>query len=144
VITRPLDLASRLRPEPRNFDAWFYVNVGLLAVFFLAFGSRFVLAPGLAVVLPEIAGARAGATLTSDSITVLPSGQIYGDNGQITVAQLGVWLQAEARKTRHPSLLVKASSAVTIAQLGEITSVAQAAGFHVVEAAEEPAAAAGR
>ena len=30
MITRPLDLASKMRPEPRNFDWLFYVNAGLL------------------------------------------------------------------------------------------------------------------
>jgi biopolymer transport protein ExbD len=146
MITHPLDLASRLRPPPRNFDAWFYVNAGVLAVFFVAFGSRFILAPGLAVdfVLPQIDGARAGAAVTTHFITVLPSGQIYDDNGQVTVAQLGAWLQGEARKTAHPSLLVKASASVTTAQLAEIASAAHAAGFHVILAAEEPAGSPGR
>ena len=46
MITRPLDLASKLRPEPRNFDWLFFVNAGLLVLFFVLFGSRFVLAPG--------------------------------------------------------------------------------------------------
>ena len=49
MITRPLDLASKLRPEPRSLDALFYVNVGVLALFFTMLGSRFVLAPGLGV-----------------------------------------------------------------------------------------------
>ena len=49
MITRPLDLAAKMRAEPRSFDALFYVNVGVLALFFLVFGSRFVLAPGLGV-----------------------------------------------------------------------------------------------
>ena len=30
MITRPLDLASRLRPAPRTFDFWFFVNIGLI------------------------------------------------------------------------------------------------------------------
>ena len=73
MITRPLDLASRLRPPPRNFDAWFYVNAGLLVLFFYWFGSRFILAPGLGVnfQLPRIAGARAGAAPATHHITVL-------------------------------------------------------------------------
>ena len=60
MITRPLDLAAKLRPEPRRFDALFYVNVGVLALFFLVFGSRFVLAPGLGLdfKLPEMPAAH--------------------------------------------------------------------------------------
>ena len=47
MITRPLELSSRLRPEPRTFDWVFYVNGGLIVLFFSLFGSQFVLAPGL-------------------------------------------------------------------------------------------------
>ena len=45
MITRPLDLAAKLRPPPRSFDALFWVNVGVVVGFFALFGSRFVLAP---------------------------------------------------------------------------------------------------
>ena len=58
MITRPLDLASRLRPPPRNFDVFFYVNLGLMVLAFTVLGSRFVLAPGFGVdfQLPEMQG----------------------------------------------------------------------------------------
>jgi biopolymer transport protein ExbD len=32
MITRPLDLASKLRPEPRNFDFLFLINGGLILI----------------------------------------------------------------------------------------------------------------
>ena len=106
MITRPLDLASRLSPEPRSFDFLFYVNVGLLALFFALFGSRFVLAPGLGVDfrLPQAAGARAGATGTTCYISVLRSGQILTDNGLLSIAELPDWLKARAQKDRQPRL----------------------------------------
>lgn len=50
MITRPLDLASRLRPPPRGLDWLFVMNVALVALFFSLFGSRFVLAPGLGLI----------------------------------------------------------------------------------------------
>jgi biopolymer transport protein ExbD len=141
MITRPLDLASRLRPPPRNFDAWFYVNAGLLGLFFLLFGSRFILAPGLEVdfKLPQIAGARAGALVATHYITVKDSGQIFGNDGLMNLVQLQAWLQAEAPKTPQPSLLVKASARVTNERMLQIFSAAQAAGFRPIWAAEEPA-----
>jgi biopolymer transport protein ExbD len=141
MITRPLDLASRLRPPPRNFDAWFYVNVGLLAVFFYCFGSRFILAPGLGVdfKLPRIAGSGASAAPATHHITVLESGQIYGDQGLLDLAQLRAWLRAEKPKTPNPSLLVVADGQVKIDQITAIFSAANDAGFRVnVLAAEDP------
>jgi biopolymer transport protein ExbD len=141
MITRPLDLAARLRPEPRPFDAWFYVNVGLTAFLLTLLGSRFVLAPGLGVDfrLPQIAGARAGAAVASCYLSVQASGQISTADGLVELAQLPDWLREQARGELHPTLLVRASAGVTVAELTAIKSAAQAAGFvSMVLAAEEP------
>ena len=46
MITQPLELDKHLRPPPRSFDVFFYVNVGVLALFLTLFTSKFVLAPG--------------------------------------------------------------------------------------------------
>ena len=141
MITRPLDLASKLRPEPRSLDALFYVNVGALVLFFLVFGSRFVLAPGLGVdfKLPEMPGALPGA-LTTSTISVKNSGQIFAD-GLLSMAQLREWLKLEARKNKHPSLLVRMSAGVPVSVQNEIVSAAREAGFgsNITLAAEEPA-----
>lgn len=140
MITRPLDLASKLRPEPKNFDSLFYVNVGLIVLFFTLYGSRFVLAPGLGVdfKIPEMAGAVAGATTADRFISVLPSGQIFAD-GLLNMAQLRAWLAMEAKKLKQPSLLVRAGAGVPLSQVADIASAAREAGFvRVVVAAEEP------
>lgn len=145
MITRPLDLASKLRPEPRNFDFLFLVNGGLLVLFFLMFGSRFILAPGLGVdfKLPVMAGAVAGAAPTEHWISVLPSGQIFAD-GLLNMAQLQQWLKTKAKESRRPSLLVRASVGVPVEEIAKIVSAAQAAGFVRIEfGAEEPASDAG-
>ncbi len=142
MITRPLDLASRLRPEPRSFDSLFYVNAGLIVFFFSLLGSRFVLAPGLGVdfKMPEMPGAIAGGATTGRVISVLPSGQIFAD-GLLNMPQLKAWLAAEAKTMKQPSLLVRASADVPFSQLADISSAARQAGFvRVVMAAEEPAA----
>lgn len=140
MLTRPLDLASRLSREPRNFDFLFYVNAGLIVLFFSLAGSRFILAPGLGVDfrIPDMPGAVAGAAPTERVISVLPSGQIFAD-GLVNLPQLQVWLRAEAKTLRQPSLLVRASAGVPLAEVAEIASAARAAGFvRVVVAAEEP------
>lgn len=142
MITRPLDLASKLRLEPRNFDALFYVNVGVLVLFFFVFGSRFVLAPGLGVdfVLPELPGAVSNAVTTTSTISVKNSGQIFAD-GLLSLPQLREWLKEEAKKNKHPSLLVRMSAGVPVSLQAEIASAAREAGFApVILAAEEPAA----
>jgi biopolymer transport protein ExbD len=141
MIARPLDLASRLRPPPKGMGVLHYVNVGLLVLFFDAFGSRFVLAPGLGVdfQLPQLAGAQAGAAQATDVISVLRSGQILtSEQGLVDIGQLRTWLRTRAAREHQPILLVRASSEVTLADLSEIEDAAHDAGFRVLLGAEEP------
>lgn len=142
MITRPLDLASKLRPEPRNFDLLFLVNGGLIVLFFFLFGSQFVLAPGLGLnfQLPQVPGARAGATATTHRITVKPTGLIFIDDGPADLARLSSWLNAEKGTKPHPSLLIIASKDVKFGTLAEIENIAHAAGFEVQLAEQDPAA----
>ena len=144
MITRPLDLASRLRPIPRGLDALFYVNVGMLAVFFLLFGSRFVLAPGLAVdfALPK-AGDAATSRVTTDVVIAVPAANMaVVDGAVLDFNGLGAWLRgqtgAASRQEGAPGrvsttprrrLLVQASSSLPARDLAEIYALAADAGF---------------
>jgi biopolymer transport protein ExbD len=142
MITRPLDLASRLRPPPRSFDWLFFVNAGLIVLFFSLFGSRFVLAPGVAIdfQLPEVAGARAAARPTTHYVRVTSTGQIFAGDGLRDLAQLRIWLEQQAKTNAHPTLLIQASSSVRMSIINAIVSAATAAGFSVQYAAAEPVA----
>jgi biopolymer transport protein ExbD len=147
MITRPLNLASHLRTEPRNFDLLFLVNAGLLALFFVVFASRFVLSPGLAVDfrIPAIAGATAGATLTTHQVTITQSGVFFVESGRIDLAQLKDWLKKEGQRRpeqagRSPTLNILADARLTVADLAEVVRIARSAGFEVQWGAVEPEA----
>ncbi len=131
MITRPLDLASRLRSQPRNFDGLFFVNAGLIVLFFSLSGSKFVLAPALGVdfQLPSAAGAVVEARSPTSFISVTDFGQILAGDGLRTMEQLRSWLRDEARKASQPILLVRASRGVALALAMEIESMAVEAGF---------------
>jgi biopolymer transport protein ExbD len=129
MITHPLDLAARLRPPPRSNDALFFVNGGLILVFFVLFGSRFVLAPGLGVGfrLPEMAGA--GAAPTRVVISLPRSDMVLVDEGMLNYAQLRGWLEKRARSEKGLALLVRADRQVPLEDLGIIAEMAAKAGF---------------
>ena len=147
MITRPLDLASRLRPEPRSFDWLFYVNAVVLVLFFVIFGSRFVLAPGLNIELqkrqgpaaefslPVAPGANANAKPTTHFISVLASGQIYTPHGTLKTDQLETWLAAQAKTTKSPVLLVRGDNDVPVSVMTLISGTAEKVGFAVIWAA---------
>lgn len=137
MITRPLDLASRLRAVPRGLDALFYVNVAVLAVFFFVFGSRFVLAPGLSVdfALP-LADSGATARLTTDVVIAVPATNMaVVDGAVVDFPGLGEWLRAQAggldsgRGLARKRLLVQASGSLPARDLTQIYALAADAGF---------------
>jgi biopolymer transport protein ExbD len=146
MITRPLDLASRLRPEPRNFDWLFLVNGGLIVLFFSLFGSRFVLAPGLGIdfELPRASGTVAGAAQTTHYVSVKRGGMLFvADRGQISLPLLREWLKEQAKVTKRPVLLVRADADVALSVLTDIFTAAREAGFEVFLAAQPVRAAPG-
>lgn len=149
MITRPLDLAAKLRPEPRNFDFLFLINAGLIVLFFDLFGSRFVLAPGLTedFRLPTMPGVREGAMITTHRISLRRGGLILINGGKVGLPELREWLAAAAKTTKQPSLLVITDAETAYEELVAVRSAAHDAGFvRVVWTAEDasPAGAGGR
>ncbi|GAB1489881.1 hypothetical protein MASR2M8_23380 [Opitutaceae bacterium] len=142
MITRPLDLASRLRPPPRNFDVLFWVNGAMLALFFGLFGSRFVLSPGLGVdfSLPAMPGALNGLASTPVVIAVKDAGFIMTEDGRLNLGQLGPWMKARVGGRTDLRLLVQADASLPLQDLSAILEMATAAGFISPQLAVEPPA----
>lgn len=144
MITRPLDLASRLRTPPRNFDFLFLVNGALLVLFFALFGSRFVLAPGLwiddahnrEIVLPQMDHSIASAARTSIVISVTGPGIVVTDEGRFSYTELRSWLLRRGQREPGARLLVRADVSLPMQDFAEISAMARAAGLTVQLAAE--------
>lgn len=146
MYVRPLDLASQLRPEPRSFDAFHFVNIALLLLFFAVFGSRFVLAPSIPVRDEPLtpAGLAPEAVAFTESTAVLSvkaNGQLFTPElGRTSFAQLDGWLAAKARESERPSLLVVADQSVSYAEFSRIYEAAARRGFVRISIAAEPSA----
>ena len=148
MITRPLDLESRLSPPPRdlNFVAW--VNVGMIALFFGLLGSRFVLAPGLqigvgepgAIELPSTGPASAGTAAASVVVSYRRDNVILFEGGMYTLAELRKHLEGYVRSHPGAVMLVRADRQVSVQAFFDLCDMARAVGFASVQAAAEPAA----
>jgi biopolymer transport protein ExbD len=141
MITRPLNLSTRLRPPPRSFEFLFFVNAGLIALFFVLFGSRFVLSPGLGVdfSVPELPGSLAGAVATDVVVAVKGADLAFVEGAKVNFAGLRRYLAERADGREKLRLLVQADAALTTRELTEIYDMARAAGFAAVQIAAEPA-----
>jgi biopolymer transport protein ExbD len=133
MITRPLDLAAHLTPPTRAWDALFYVNLCTLAVFFSLFGSRFILAPGIAVdfVLPTADNEESSLRLSDIVITVDATDRAIVSGQNLDFKELRIWLKQQVTnpiKGGH-RLLVKASGTLPASDLAKIYNMASEAGF---------------
>jgi len=139
MLTRPLELATKLQPEPRNFDALFFVNIGLIVLFFSLFGSAYVVAPGLGVDfrLPAVNGSSASGTVPTHVISITNSGQIFTGAGLRKIEELGDWLRQQGVGFSAPLLLVRASDGVPVSLMAAVANAARQAGFDSIWAAEE-------
>jgi biopolymer transport protein ExbD len=140
VITRPLDLLSKLRPPPRSFDFLFLLNGGLIALFFSLFSSHFVLSPGLRVgnsdmLLHVSKHAVDEAKATPVSVSVNANGQVWGDAGLIPPPRLPDWLAAQAKRAPGSTLLVIMDTRAPMDVFTNISDAAKAGGFSDIQLA---------
>lgn len=142
MITRPLDLNSRLRPRPRSFDWVFFFNIALIAMFFLFFGSRFILSPALVIKgdgfrLPSRPENQVSYVPGTVVVSIKANGQIFTGTGLVTHSQLGVWLGEQIKRAPDASLILRADENVTLAEIMRIQAIASKAGFKQVSSLVE-------
>lgn len=101
MISRPLDLESRMSPPPRdlNFVAW--VNVGLIMLFFSLLGSKFVLATGVPIGTDALV---MGVSGTNAIVKYRGPNMVLFNDGIYTMADLRK--QMERYIKEHPGAVV--------------------------------------
>lgn len=149
MITRPLELQSRLSPAPRDLDFFAWVNVGVVALFFALLGSKFVLAPGVPVdvassdgfVLPELASATQGAGPVSVVVSYRRDNVILFEGGMYALPELRKHLEAYIREHPHAVMLARVDRQVSVQGFLDFCELARTVGFaRVLVAAERPSA----
>lgn len=147
MITRPLDLQSRLSPPPRDLDFFAWVNAGLIVLFFGLLGSRFVLAPGLPIgvadagdlVLPQIGSATETAGPASVVVSYRRDNVILFEGGKYNVAELRRHMEVYAKQHPGAVMLVRSDRQVSMQAILDLCEMARTVGFaNVLLAAEQP------
>jgi biopolymer transport protein ExbD len=146
MITRPLDLQSRLSPVPRDLDFFAWVNVAVIGLFFGLLGSRFVLAPAVpiglsgenAFELPQVSGTNEGAGPASVVVSYRRDNVILFEDGMYTLPELRKHMEAYIKKHPGAVLLVRADRKVSWQAGLDLCAMAQQVGFVVAQVAVEP------
>jgi len=147
MITRPLELQSRLSAPPRDLDFFAWVSVGVIALFFGLLGSKFVLAPGVPVGvdgnsldLPQVSGAAEGLGQASVVVSYRRDNVILFEGGMYTLSELRKHMEAYAKQHPKAVMLVRADRQVSMQAFLDLCEMARQVGFaNVVAAAEQPA-----
>lgn len=145
MITRPLELESRLSPPPRELDFVAWVNVAVIVLFFGLLGSRFVLAPGLLIgagnegfVLPATSGLQQAPT-ASVVVSYRQDEVILFEGAIIKLPELRQRLKAYAKQHPGEVLLLLADRHVSAQAVADLSAMAQSVGFaYVLMAGETP------
>lgn len=147
MITRPLELESRMSPPPRDLDFVAWVNVGVIVLFFSLFASNFVLAPGLPVgvgdqpgtlILPSVGSAAQGAGSASVVVSYRSDRKILFEGGMYSLSELRQHMEGYARKHPGAVMLVRADRQVTVQAFADLCEMAREVGFANVLLAAEP------
>lgn len=124
MITAPLNLEARLRTAPRNFDALFYVNLGVLVLMFVLFSSRFVMFPGVNVVLPQLTNKTWTQQAGNIRVVIQHDGRIAFEGGFCTLEVFRERLREIVAQRGRISLLVQADQMVPYHRVFELSAVA--------------------
>ncbi|RME67576.1 MAG: hypothetical protein D6781_12920, partial [Verrucomicrobia bacterium] len=71
MITRPFNLQAHVRQPGKGLDVVPFVDLGVIALFFIVFSSRFVFAPGIARDLPTTRAEVSEAAPAAHVLTVI-------------------------------------------------------------------------
>lgn len=113
------------------------VNVVLLLLLFLVWGSEVVLRPGLIVSLP-VAAFVSGAPYGSAVVTVTQEGQVFCNDDLVPLDELGPVLLKGLRQNKDLGLTIEADANVPYETIVRVINLAAAAGIRQVNLATRP------
>jgi biopolymer transport protein ExbD len=140
MITRPLDLQSRLRPPSKRLNPLPLFDVLLIAFFFSLLSSKFVLSSGLAINLPQ---GGSGPGLPASAVLTVRTDEMLLFEGQIlSMSGLAPALATHVKQQRSggadANLLIYLDRNVSVQTFFAVAEVAREQGVTRVQLAAEP------
>ncbi|MCH6258732.1 biopolymer transporter ExbD [Puniceicoccaceae bacterium K14] len=127
-------------PKPARLGFWPFVDLCVIGLFFAMFGSKFVVAPGINIELPEL-----GSTMVSvaEKYEVLTVNEVEGKEMimfQGTVLNLSSMrrlLKLRGKVPEGVTLLVRSDASVSMRTWVSLSEIASEAGYSHIQLATE-------
>jgi len=139
-LTQPLGFRQHLKTAPANaLDPVPFLDVLLVAALLALQSSRFVLAPGASIELPQINETLDLATVPPVVLTVDRNGLFFFQGKKLNQGQVAGELGAYAGKLEdaNPVLLLQADSSIPAELLFQLFESARMAGVERIQLAAE-------
>ena len=134
-----LNLEKEL-PKPARLNLWPFLDLMAIGLFFTLFSSKFVMAPGLILDLPEVGNPQVAIAPIYEVITVTEvkgEEMIFFQDSALELESFGKMIESRARPPRNATLLVKADARVSMQTLSALSELAVKAGYARVQLATE-------
>lgn len=136
MITRPLELQSRLKAPSKRINSLAFFDVLLIAFFFSMLSSHFVLSPGLTINLPT---GGSGAGLPASAVLTVHTDEMLLFDGRIlNMTGLAGALREHVKGPGEANLLIRFDRHVSIQTLLGVAEVARTEGVARIQLAAEP------
>jgi len=127
-------------PKRARLNLWPFLDLCAIGLFFVLFSSKFVMAPGLTLALPEVGSSQVATSSIYEVMTVSEvkgEEMIFFQDSVLNIESLGRYLEKRGPAPRDATLLVKADVAVSMKTFSALTELAIKAGYARVQLATE-------
>ncbi|MDQ8204872.1 biopolymer transporter ExbD [Pelagicoccus sp. SDUM812003] len=134
-----LELEREL-PRRARLSFWPFVDLCAIGLFFALFSSKFVMAPGVTLALPEAQSSQVAIASVYEVITVTEvkgEEMIFFKDSVLDLVSLGKLLEERGPAQAGATLLVKADVRVSMQTLSSLCELAISAGYARVQLATE-------
>lgn len=127
-------------PKRAKLSFWPFLDLCVVGMFFVLFSSKFVMAPGLTLALPQVETSQVAISPVYEVVTVTEvkgEEMIFFQDSVLNLDSLEKLFERRGGAPEEATLLVKADIAVSMRTLSSLSQLAIDAGYSKVQLATD-------
>lgn len=136
---RAINLDSEI-PKGARLGFWPFVDLCAIGLFFALFSSKFVMAPGITLALPEVDNPQVAISPYNEVVSISEvkgEEMIFFQDSVLNLESFARYLEKRGGVQDGTTLLVRADARVTMQTLSSLSEIAMRAGYAKVQLAAE-------